>query len=86
VTEVVVSGTFSLKKVSRFGNYVLLVGKLEKGDLAIGWKVLVNGKTAEVTDIGISSIDREIIDVTVQGITPEDLTGKSSLEFKTEIL
>lgn len=86
MTEVIGNCVFSIQKSAASGNFVTLVGRLDSGSLAIGWKTGINGKLAEVTDILISSIHPEKVVVTIRGVTIDDIEPIKSLEFKTEIL
>ena len=86
MTELVGKGVFSVLKSNPSGNSVLLVGKLDSGGLAIGWKARMNGKVAEVTDIGLSSIHPETVVITLEGITIGDIAQTKSLEFATVLL
>ncbi len=83
MTEVVFNGVFSIQKSVPSGDFVLLVGKLDSGSLAIGWKTRVNEKVAEVTDIHISAVHPDKVTVTLKGVTVGDIEQTRSLEFKT---
>lgn len=87
MNEIIFSGLFKINTVSASGNDVLIIGKLESGNLATGWKAKIGNKVVEIKNISIQAIEKNVtLFVIVKGGSIEDFNQLTQLEFKTVIL